>query len=789
MVIHYLRLAWRSLLKKKGYAITTLTGLSVGLATCLLILLFVIDELSFDQYHVNKDRIFRLATAIKGASFEGVAKVNGPWGLAASEEIPEIESVSRFVMTGQLLMEYNRQKFYEPNGFYADSSVFRIFSFELLEGDPASALAGLNNIVLSESLSKKYFGQTSPLGQTLRIDGDTDYKVTGVVKDISANSHFTFDYLLSMSSLQHPQRDSWSGWNQFYTYLLLKPQADPKAVADKMKSIINKNVDAETAGNFTPFLQPLTRIHLHSHLHRELRANSDITYLYIFSTIATLILAISCANFVNITTAQASGRSKEIGVRKVNGAVRSQLVIQFMTEVLLICIVSMFIAQLISVVTLPVLNELTSKNIQRDQLTKPVILLFTGGVTLLSAMLAGSYPALYQSSMKPMQVLKGRWTLSATSGLRKTLVVFQFVLSSILMMATVVIFQQLKFIQDKPLGFDPEQIITIPIQSNSLRADYHTIKTELLKHPGVSSVSLSGNTPGGSDWGMPTLPEGFSADNVPPIRVMAVDHDFTQTYGIRIREGRAFRNDIASDSGAYLINEEAARQLGWKDPTTKTFSIPAADRGTGPVVGIIEDFHFRSVREKIAPLLLFIPPAEWYSTYSIKIDAGNTKQTLEYIEQQWARFDPEHPFTYNFFDQGYSMLYQQERRLASIVGYFTAIGIFLATLGLYSLASYTTQQRVREIGIRKVIGASTNQLIGLLTRQYLVLVIVGFAIAIPIAWYALEQWLQSFAYHISFNILLVMLCGSVSISVALLAVGYRALKAANANPVEALRSE
>jgi putative ABC transport system permease protein len=789
MISQYLRIAWRSLLRKKGYAFTTLTGLSLGLASCLLILLFVIDELSYDQYHINKKRIYRLATAVKGSDFEGIAKVNGPWGPAAQHEIPEIEAMTRFVMTGQLLIENDKQRFYEPGGFYADSTVFSIFSYNLLEGDPASALSGLNNIVITRSFAKRYFGEEAAIGQTLRIDGQADYKVTGILEDIPSTSHFTFDYLLSMQSLQHPDRESWVQWNQFYTYLLLRENADPNVVAGKIKQILQKNMDAETAANYDPFLQPLTEIHLHSQLHREITPNSDVMYIYLFSLIALLILGVSCANFINMTTAQASVRAKEIGVRKVNGAVHKQLVIQFMTEVVLICFLALMIAQLLTFAALPVLNELTSKNIQPGYLVKPVFVMAILGVTVFTALLAGSYPALYQASVKPIQVLKGRWTPSGSTGLRKTLVVFQFILSSMLVIASVIIFQQLQFIQSKPLGFDPQQIITIPIQSNTLRLNYETVKDELLKHPGVLNVSLTGNIPGGSDWGIPSLPEGFTNDNVPPIRVMAVDHAFLETYGITIATGRNFSQDLASDTATYLINEEAAKQLGWSDPLSKTFSMPVIGRTPAPVIGVVKDFHFRSIREKIGPLLFFIPPREWYSIYSIKLDARQSKETLAFIEKQWARFDPEHPFTFAFFDDGYNMLYQQERRLATIVGYFTAIGIFLACLGLYSLASYITEQRRKEIGIRKAIGASSLQITSLLSRQYLFLVMIGFVVALPLSWYVLQQWLESFAYHVQVSVLLIIACGLMSMLIALLTVGYRALAAARVNPVDSLRNE
>ena len=800
MFINYIRIALRTLLRQRQYSLTTIVGLGIGMACCLLIMLFVIDELSYDQYHTKKERIYRLATEIKGTPLAGVAKIAGPWGIAAKEQIPEIEAMTRFVMTGQLLIGRDQKRFYEPNGYYTDASVFEIFSFNLLKGNAKTALTEPNSIVITQSIAQKYFGTEEALGQTLQIDNQqqalsryrsslSDYKITGILEDIPSTSHFTFPYLLSMASLQNPQQESWTQWNQFYTYLLLKEGTNPVTVANKFKPILDKHLDPAIAANYAPFLQPLTSIHLHSHLFREINPNSDLSYIYVFSSIALLILAISCANFINLATAQASTRAKEIGVRKVNGAIRKQLFIQFLTEAFLISIIALLLAQIIAVVTLPILNELTLKNIQIDYIKNPISGLGIIGITFFTAVLAGSYPALYLAALKPIQVLKGKWSPSGGASFRKSLVVFQFSLSSMLVIGSVIILNQLHFIQTKPLGFDPQQIITIPIQENNLRENYQTIKKELLAHPGIINVSVSGNLPGGSDWGIPSIPEGFTNENAPPIRVMAIDPDFIETYGMEITEGRDFSEEFASDSAAFLINEEAAKQLNWKDPLTKTISMPAVSRAAEPVVGVVKDFHFRSMHEKIGPLLFIIPPPDWYSLYSIKIDSRQTEDVLKFIEQKWSTLDPVHPFTFNFFDASYNQLYAQEKRLSQIVGYFTGIGIFLACLGLYSLASFTTEQRTKEIGIRKVIGASNRQIITMLSKQYLILVVVGFVLALPVGWWVLQQWLQTFAYHVNADIVLLVSSGLLLMMVALLTVGYRSLQAARANPVDSLRNE
>jgi putative ABC transport system permease protein len=789
MIRNYILIATRTLLRKKTYAFTSLAGLAIGMASCLLILFYVLDEISFDQYHTRKDQIYRLATEVHGSTYGGIAKVNGPWGPAAQEEIADIEAVARFVIGGRLLMAHEENKFYEPNGFYADSTTFKVFSFALVSGDPETALAGPGRIVITQNLAHKYFGNEEPLGQTLVIDNQVAYKVTGVLHNVPTNSHFTFDYLLSMASLRNPLRDHWVQWNQFYTYLLLNKGASPEAVAKKIKPILEKNMDAETANNYTPFLQPLADIHLHSNLFREITPNGSISRIYIFSSIALLILLISCANFINMATAQASTRAKEIGVRKVNGAVRKQLVIQFLMEALVICITALLLALMLTLATLPALNELTGKNIHSNYLTDPIVLMSITGFTILTAFLAGSYPALYQAALKPMQVLKGKWTPGGSTSLRKSLVIFQFAISSVLVISSVIILQQLHFIQNKPLGFDPQQIINIPIQNDVLRTSYETVRKELLTHPGIINVSLSGNLPGGSDWGIPSIPEGFTAENAPAIRVMAVDPFFIETFGMKIISGRNFSEELSSDTLTYLINEQAARELQWADPLAKTISMPVIQRSPEKVVGVVQDFHFRSMHEKIGPILFFIPPKSWYSLYSIKIDTRQTAEVLKFIEKKLSAFDPEHPFSYTFFDESFSSLHQQDARLARMVSYFTGIGIFLASLGLYSLASYTTEQRTKEIGIRKVIGASTSQLVAMLTKQYLALVLSGFIVALPVAWWVLASWLDSFAYHVDFNVAVIFICGIASMLIALLTVGYRALAAATANPVDSLKTE
>jgi putative ABC transport system permease protein len=787
MFLNNLKLAFRSILRKKGYSLTSIIGMAVGITCCLVITLFVLDELSYDQYHEKKDRIYRLVTT-SGHSGNSHAKIAGRWGLAAKEGIPEVEDITRIVPAGQMLFKKDDKLFYETLGRYADSTTFNVFSYPLIEGNSKTALTAPNSVVLTKSLNQKCFGNESGIGQSITINNE-EFLVTGIMEDVPLNSHFMFTYLLSMSSYKHPDKDDWLRWNQYYTYLLVRNESSIEEIPSKMSAILLKNLGADYSNNYTPFLQPLTSIHLHSHLFREMNPNSDVTYIYVFSSIAILILFISAANFINLTTAQASTRAKEIGVRKVSGAYRKQLIYQFLTEASVIGLISLIFSQLLTYATLPLVNNLTGKHLKVDYIHQPAALFIIVGVALFISILAGSYPAFYLSSLKPSLVIKGKWSPGGKNILRKSLVTFQFALSSLLVIAAIIIQQQIHFIETRSLGFDPEQILTVPIQTDYLKTNHETVRRELESIPGVLSVSISGNQPGGSDWGIPSLAEGFTDENMPTLRVMAIDAGFLETFGMEILSGRSFDDERATDSAAYLINEEAARQLGWTDPINKTISMTAVDRKAGPVIGVVKDFHFRSMHEKIGPMVFYMPPVNWYTQYSIKIDASGTQQIIKSIEQKWILLDPDRPFAFSFFDEGYDQLYQQESRLGQIVNYFTLIGVFLACLGLYSLASLTTEQRTKEIGIRKVVGASARQIVVMLSRQYLLLVMLGFMLALPFSIYLLNKWLQTFAYRENINVMLIALGCMTSISVAIVTVVYKSLLAARANPVKSLRTE
>ncbi len=789
MFKNYLKTAVRQLLRHKTITTINLLGLALGLACSALILLYVRHELSYDQYHEQKARIHRLVSKVQGASYEAVAKVPGPWGIVAKEELPEVRQAARFVFVNQILVAREGKRFYEAGGFYADSTVFEVFSFPLLRGEAQRALTRPNTMVVTESFAKKFFGEEAALGQTLRFDNQNDYLVTGVMANVPANSHFTFDFLVSMSTYSNPRRDDWQ-WLQYYTYFLLEPNVSPQAVAEKFPALLRGHMEENLAAAYSPYLQPLTEIHLHSHLFRELQPNSEVARIYIFSGIAVFLLLIACVNFMNLATARASTRAKEVGVRKAAGAARAQLVKQFLGEALLTSMSALLLALVAIEFFLPVFNTLAGTNLRPDYWGDAVVLLGLVGMALLAGLLAGSYPALVLSRFAPSPALKAKLQRMSGAALRKGLVTFQFALSAFLIIAAGVVKSQLDFMQNKKLGFNAGQLLIFPLRDNAMRAQHETVKRELAQHPQVVSVAFSGNLPGGGDWGIPYVPEGIPQDQIPPMRNLVVDHDFVATFGMELAEGRNFSHEYPAEAtSAYLINEEAAKQLGWSAPLGKTIAMPNIQRPAGPVIGVVKDFHFRSMHEKIGPIMFFIPPPDWFAVIAVRIRPRNISATLAFLEKKFSEFDPHHPFNYNFFDEQFAQLHQAEQRLGELLGYVAALAIGLACLGLFGLATFAVEQRTKEIGVRKVLGASAGNIVWLLSQDFTKLVLAGFVLAAPLAYFAMHRWLEDFAYRVPLRMEVFGLAGLSALVVSWLTVAYQSFKAARANPVEALRHE
>ena len=791
MFKNYFKIILRTIRRHKGYVFLNVVGLAIGLAVCLLIGIYVQEELSYDRFHENADRIYRLANYVEGASYEnGIAKVTDPWGPAAVAEIPEVESMTRFVFYGQTLVRRGDQQFYESGGLYADSTVFEMFSFELLEGNPATVLDRPNTIVLTRELADRYFAGENPVGQVLRFDQSDAYEVTGVMADVPSNAHFRFPFLVSLNTYTHPDRGDWVRWNQFYTYLLLRDGADPEAVAGTFDTILDRHLDAERAEAYRPFLQPLTSIHLHSQLFREMSVNGSMSTIYIFSSIALFLLLIACINFINLATARATQRAREVGVRKVAGASRLALIQQFLSESFLLTLVALLLAIGFAELALPIFNEMLGQSLAVDFLNNPVLLWATIGLLVVVGLLTGGYPAFVLSSFKPVQVFKGMARLSGSPGLRKSLVVFQFSLSALLIIASGVVYNQLDYISGKNLGFDKTQIVNLPIRTQPV--DVHRIETfkqTLLQHPGILHVSASANQPGGSDYGIPYEAEGVSDDQLPSMRILVVDHAFLDTYGMEVVQGRSFSRDFATDSAAYLINEAAAAALGWgADALNKRFSNRVVGRESGPIIGIVRDFHFRSLHDPIAPLLFMIEPS-WASQFSVKLSTDDLEGTLAFLEEQWSVFEPEHPFTYTFFDQQFDQLHQAEESMGEMVGWLTLLVILVACMGLFGLSAFMTQQRTKEIGVRKVLGASVGGIVLLLSREFARLVLFGFLLAAPVAYLLMKRWLDDFAYRVDLGFGVFLLAGMLALVIGWLTVSYQSIKAARSNPVEALRYE
>lgn len=789
MFRNYLKIALRNLRRHRGFTFINVTGLAVGMASCLLIFLYIRDELSYDRYHEKADRIYRLAVHVDGASFgAGIAKVADPWGPGARSEIPGVIDQTRFVLFGRTLVERGDRREFESNGMYADSATFNLFSWPLSEGDPQTALVGPDKIVVTKSFAERWFGVEDPMGRTLLMNNHDVLTVSGVMDDVPLNSHFTFDFLVSLESYHHELRGDWIKWNQFYTYLLLSHSADPASVATGFDEVLHTHLDAEHAATYHTLLQPLASIHLHSHLHREIAVNSNVSYVYIFSTIALFILLIACTNFVSLSTARASRRAHEVGVRKVSGADRAMLIRQFLGESIILSGAALVLAWILSISLLDLFNDLAGMSIGADALIGFPLVASLIVVACIVGAVAGFYPAFVLSSFRPAKVLKGDTAQNGSALLRKGLVVFQFAVSACLLIATGVVYRQLHYIQNKDLGFDKEHVVIVSTNEPSTAKRYETIKEQIRRLPGVVDVSFSANRPGGSDWGIPVEFEGVSQDDAPAPRMLCVDQDFISTYRMEIIDGRGFSRAFPSDTAAYVINEAAAKALGWTVAQSGRIRMPVIGRGYGNLIGVVKDFNFHSMHEEIKPLILFMQPG-WLNTFNIRLQPNAVDRTLSGIKKIMAGYEPNYPFVYRFFDEQFDSLHDAETRIGKVLGYFAALAIFIACLGLIGLASFSAERRTKEIGIRKVLGASVARILLLLTTDTALLVLIGVVFASPIGYLVMSRWLSSFAYTAGIGWGVVLGAAGVTLLLAVAATCLQSARAATVDPVASLRYE
>jgi putative ABC transport system permease protein len=815
MLRNYLKSAMRNLWKNKGFSTINILGLAIGLATCLLILIYVADELSYDRWNVNADRIYRVDNdAAFGGNTSSLAVAPAPAGPAILRDFPEVEKEVRFRNNGGRLVKKGSQNFTEESVIMADSTLFDVFPLPMIAGDPRTALREAHTIVITERMAAKYFDVTaatmsSVVGRTLTINDSIPYKVTGVIRNMPSNSHFQSDFFISLSESDEG-KETGSAWlsNNFQTYLLLRKGADPAAVNAKLEGLVTRYVaplirqvihlsleDFRKSGNkFAFYLTPLTSIHLHSNKIAELGANGSIQYVYIFSAIAVFILLIACVNFMNLSTARSANRAREVGIRKVLGSMRGGLISQFLFESVLVCLISLVLASGLAVLFLPVFNQLSGKEMSIAVFASPWILPEMLGLVVFVGILAGSYPAFFLSGFRPIEVLKGKVSAGMRTGwLRNSLVVFQFGVSIFLLVGTAVIYEQLRYIHTRDVGFKRAQAMMID-GTFALGDQAGSFQQQIRQLAGVEGVTMTGFVPtgyaGNSDVLFPT-PDMDIKKSI-STQVWPVDDQYIPVLGMKVIAGRNFSKNFPTDSSAVVINEAAARMLP-KGTAIGTKLYEYQDLLTKKVlqyhvIGVIRDFNFTTLREVVTPVTLYLGRDR--GRLSLRIKAGTDAHRLAgEIGGLWKTMAPSQPFSFTFMDDEFNNRYKSEERTGGISLAFSLLAIFIGCLGLFGLTAYAAEQRTREIGIRKVLGASVRGIIGLLSRDFLILVAISMVIAFPLSWWAMHHWLQDFAYRVSIGWEIFVIVGLLAIGIAVVTVSFQAIRAALTNPVKSLKSE
>ena len=806
MFRNYLTIAYRNALRHRGYAVINVMGLAVGMTCCILILLYVQDELGYDRYASRHDRIYRLTMAIETPDRAETHTARSPtaWGWMLTDAFPEVEGFTRIkapLVSWQVTYVEGNRRFNEPGFYFADPGILDMFDFRLISGDANTALNAPNTVVMTESTAARYFGDEEALGKVIRIDNTYDLTVTGVMEDVPRNSHMTFGFLGSFETLNvNPiyggtdyGRNTQNFGPDLYTYLLLAEGFPPESLDPKLAEFIASRYGPalnQFNAQIEAVLQPLTSIHLHSNLDGELGANSDIAYIYIFSAVAFFLLLIACINFMNLATARSAGRAREVGIRKVLGAFRVQLIGQFMGESTIMAVLSLIVAVGLVYAFLPAFNALAGKDLvfAFDDMSMAFGLV---GIVVLAGALAGSYPALFLSSFQPVSVLKGSSRAGAVNtNLRKILVVLQFVISVVFIIGTGVVADQMRFVQDKHLGFEKEQVVVMPLGDPRQRLIYNAYKDKIGGYPDVLGVTVANEMPGGLVNDILFTPDGAPEEELVRINNMWIDHDFIRTMGIELTEGRDFSRSFPTDTlQAFVINEAAVKWLGWEGaPLDK--KIRLGNFKDGRVIGVVRDFHVRSLHSGIEPMMLQLAPGPDPLHYlAIRIAPDDVAETMGFLESSWREIYPDDSFTYSFLDEDFNRLYQNEARQGSIFRSFSFLAVFIACLGLLGLASFTAEQRTREIGVRKVLGASASGIVALLSKEYVRLVLYANLFAWPIAYFVMNDWLDGFAYRTDLSPWIFVLAAALAIAVTLLTVSYRAVSVAHTDPVDALQHE
>lgn len=805
---NYLKIAIRNLLKYKFTSFINLFGLTVGLTCCLLILIYILNELSYDRTNEKADRIYRVSRSFYSDNgslafnLGGIAPAFAPFLIT---DFPQIEKLTRILPAGGTF-KYQENLFNENNDFFADPNLFDVFTIHVVHGNPATSLTDPYSVMLTEETAKKYFGSDDPMNKVIRWNSQYDFKVTGIYKSFPTASHLHPDMLISFSTLNDSTiygaqnlATSFSN-NSFFTYLLLPEKYDAQKLEAALPAFIDNRLASEYkdrphASVLTQLhLQPLTSIHLYSHLDEEVEANGDITRVYIFAAIAVFILLIAGINYMNLSTARSSLRAREIGVRKVIGAQKKQLVTQFLSESVLLTAISMMLAVLFAGLFLPSLNRVSEQHLSLSSLAEGKVLVTIILLPFIVGILAGLYPALFLSSFQPVVVLKGLFASSGSKfNFRKILVVVQFSISIFLIIGTVIIFQQLRYIQNAPLGFNKDEVATM-FYSFTKNEEYEAFRSELLQIPSIKEVTRSSRIPSGrllDGMGAKT----YSGDSLVPtsaaIKFVATDYNFFTAYSINFLAGRAFSRDFSTDTSSFIINDAAAKMLGWQSPENAIGKQIVYGGTKGSVIGVTADFHFESMHEKIVPLLFFLPKPQqsFYNWISVKLSSNQMSASVDQLKKTWQKYLPEVPLDYTFLDERINQLYIADQQQRTIFTIFSCLAIFIACLGLLGLSAFTISQRVKEIGIRKVLGASLNNIVTLLSKDFLLLVVIASVIALPMGWWAMTNWLNEFAYRIQISWWVFLLATVFALLVAFCTVSFQAVKAAIANPVKSLRTE
>ncbi|WP_114938016.1 ABC transporter permease [Mucilaginibacter endophyticus] len=796
MLRNYIKIAWRNLIKHKVFSFINIFGLATGIAAFWLISLYVVDEWSYDRYNLKADRIFRVVQhgTWNGGKFN-LAVTSPPYAPALKNDYPEVEDAIRIDAEGGGKITYGEKQINEGGMLFTDKGFFNLFTHHFLSGDPNAALSKPQSIVLTKTLAERLFGNAADAQDKTVLIENSPNTVTGVIDDVPVNSQFTFN---ALRSLPEGYTDTWAN-SHIYTYVLLKNHDDFKKIQAGSNAFFNKYLKgALGAVQFSMELQPLTSIHLNSNLDYELGSNGNITYVYVFGAVALLILAIAVINYVNLTTARSSIRIKEIGVRKVIGSSKKQLIMMFFAESVLFTLIAALIASVMVQFLLPYFNQLSGKNLVLLQFGFSTTVITFSLFALVTGVLSGLYPALFLSGFRTIAAMKGQMgSQTATILFRKSLVVFQFVITIVMIAGSCIIYRQLHYVMNKDLGFNKAQTLTFHISDKSARGKIAAIKSQLLQNPAIEAVGIAGNPIGNNDIGSDYFnigSDGKANSESKVVENLIIDEDFIPTLQIKLAKGRNFSPDMSTDKQeAIIVNQTLVNEMGWKDAVGRSVRVGLDNNGnviSRKIIGVVKDFNTYSLQHKVAPMMLYLPfTANDEDNMYVRIGKNNIPATLDYISKIYGRFDIENKVEFHFLDQNFARQYQSEQKQGNILLIFTILAISIACLGLFGLVTFTAEQRVKEIGIRKVLGASVTSIVTLLSKDLMKLVLIATLVASPLAWYGMSKWLQSFAYRVDINWWIFAIAGILAVIIAFVTVSIQSVRAANANPAKSLKSE